>query len=263
MSLDTVLWLSGCLAEAAVIGLLLKSRVWRAFPLFFSYSVWSLVESAGGFAILHFYSPSSRIYVTSYFIELIADSVLMFGVLFELGWSALRPLRASLSYRAFILVGLIILAVGAATWPFTAVPGEAYLFRELIALMRLQQTFSAVSVVMFLLLAAGSQLLSISWRDRELQIATGLGFYSLAGLVASMLHTHQAMMKLYNRLDEFVVACYLASLVYWIVSFAQQEEQRREFTPQMQSMLLAVAGAARATRASLADSNASQQRNIE
>lgn len=262
MSLDTVLWLSGCVAEAAVIGLLLKSRVWRSFPLFFSYSVWSLVESVGGFAILHFYTFYSRIYLTSYFVEVLLDSALTFGVLFELGWSVLRPLRASLSRRALVVVALIILVVGAAIWPVTTVPNVPYFSRELIALMRLQQTFSAVSVLMFLLLTAGSQLLSLSWRDREIQIATGLGFYSLVTLVVAMLHTHQALFGMYRRLDELVIACYLGSLTYWIVSFAQKEEQRREFTPQMQSMLLAVAGAARATRVAL-DSSAGHPRNSE
>ena len=43
---------------------------------------------------------------------------------------------------------------------------------------QLQHTVSILRILFFLVLAGGSQLLSIGWRDRELQVATGLGFYS-------------------------------------------------------------------------------------
>ena len=46
----------------------------------------------------------------------------------------------------------------------------------------------------------------------------------------------------------------LFSLVYWIVSFAQREQERHEFTPQMQNFLLAMTGATRSARVALANS---------
>jgi hypothetical protein len=42
-------------------------------------------------------------------------------------------------------------------------------------------------------------------------------------------------------------------MFYWILSFSQKEEERREFSPQMQSLLLAVAGNARTTRMVLSE----------
>jgi hypothetical protein len=51
-----------------------------------------------------------------------------------------------------------------------------------------------------------------------------------------------------------VTASYLFSLLYWVFSFAQQEAERHEFTPQMQTFLLAVAGAAKSSRINLVDS---------
>jgi hypothetical protein len=50
------------------------------------------------------------------------------------------------------------------------------------------------------------------------------------------------------------MASYLCSLLYWVYSFSQREEERQEFTPQMRSFLLAVTGVARSTRVALADS---------
>ncbi len=49
----------------------------------------------------------------------------------------------------------------------------------------------------------------------------------------------------YHMLDQMVSASYVCSMDYWIVSFAQKVPERREFTPQMQNFLLALAGNAR------------------
>lgn len=258
MNLDTILWTLGSVAEAAVIALLLYRRVWRTFPAFFLYSVWSLLGSVTDYVVFRSYRSG---YITAYLTVMVLDSCFLFGVFLELAWSTLRPVRASLPRGAFLAVGFIILAAGGVLWPFTTVPGAAHLSKEFDVLLRLQQTSSILSVVIFLALAGFSQLLSIGWRNRELQIATGLGIYSLVSVTVSVLHTHPSMRAQYNLLDEFVVASYLCSLLYWIVSFAQQEQERREFTPQMQSFLLAVAGSARATRSALASSTQAKPRN--
>jgi hypothetical protein len=100
-------------------------------------------------------------------------------------------------------------------------------------------------------------MLSLGWRNRELQVATGLGFYSMVSLVVAMLHTHQALGLPYSRLIQVVVVSYLCSFLYWVFCFSQKEAERREFTPQMQSLLLAVAGTARSTRIGLTDDSAS------
>ena len=85
---------------------------------------------------------------------------------------------------------------------------------------RLQQTFAILRVVVFLGLAAFSQLLSIGWRNRELQVATGLGFYSIVSLAITILHTHQVVGPQYHWLDEVGAASYLSALAYWVLSFA-------------------------------------------
>lgn len=258
MSLDTILWFSASVMEAAVIGLLLYRHVWRNFPIFITYSIWTLASSVGVYAISR--NSSSSTYLTTYLAEIIIDSILLFSVLVELAWSLLRPIRASLSLGVLVAIAALILAVGAAIWPFSTVPGTATFSRELVALLHLRQTVSVLQILVFLAFVACTQLLSIGWRDRELQIATGLGFTSLVDLAVTVLHAQPAFRLQYNHLSQLGVAAYLCSLFYWVLSFAQKEEQRREFTPQMQSMLLAVAGAARATRIGLTDSSAATER---
>jgi hypothetical protein len=210
---------------------------------------------------LHFAGLSSDKYFMSYFGATALDSILQIGVLVEVAWSVLRPLRASLSYRAPILVGLLFVVAGAAIWHFFSVHGLSVYSVAWQNLVHLEQTTTVLRILFFLLLAASSHLLSIGWRDRELQVATGLGFFSFVSVAVDMLREHQDFGPKYAHLNLVVVAAYFCSLLYWGFSFAQKEATRREFTPQMQSFLLAVAGTARSTRMTLPNPGSGKSQN--
>jgi hypothetical protein len=252
MNVDNAIWLAGTLTEVAVIGLLFYRRFWRSFPVFCVYCIWDLLSDLAEYVISQY---SAARYFQALFTITIIDSVLLFCVLVELAWSVLRPLRASLPRSAFVVVGILILVAGVAIWPFAALPGLAHATSKAgLLFTQLQQTSSILQILFFLLLAGGSQLLSIGWRDRELQVATGLGIYSIVSLTVAVLETHQTTASEYQNLVRFELATYVVCLVYWVFSFAQKEAERREFTPQMRSFLLAAAGAARTTRVALHDS---------
>jgi|SRR5579863_2152756 len=249
LSVDNLLWLAATLSEIFVIALLFKRQVWRTLPVFCSYCVWDLLSNLVVFAVGQLHPV---VWNDLYFAQTVLDSIFVFCVLVELLWSVLRPVRASLPRSALIVVGLIILIAGVAIWPFAAPPSPAHAtVREGLLLVELQHTVSILRILVFLLLAAGSQLLSMSWRDRELQVATGLGFYSIVSVAVSVLQTHQATFSQILYLNQFVVASYVCSLLYWVVSFAHKEAERKQFTPQMRNFLLAAAGAARTTRVAM------------
>ena len=250
MNLDNTLWLASFLTEATVVGLLIYRRVWKTFPVFCLYCVWLVFVDAAAYAVQRFFPAS---YFAFYFVTTIVYFALELGVLVELTWSVLRPLGALLPRKTLLVVIALILALGVAIWPFAVIPGFGNFPPQWHLLMRLEQTTSILRVVFFLVIAGCSQLLSIGWRDRELQIASGLGFYSLVGIGVAMLHTHLTTESQYRYLSQVEVAGYLCSLMYWAFSFAAKEAERREFTPQMQSFLLALAGTARTTRVNFVD----------
>jgi hypothetical protein len=210
--------------------------------VFFSYMVWSLVSDLIGFAVAQF---DPAIYYNVYSISNAIDSLFQFAVLVELLWSVLRPLRGALPKWTLLAIALLIALVGAAVWPLAAGWGLNTLSAAGRLNVHVQETVSVLRILFFLLLAGCSQLLSIGWRDRELQIATGLGFYSLVSLAVWMQHRTGPQ---YHVLDQLASASYICSLAYWVYSFSQAEAKRREFTPQMENFLLAVAGNARSTR---------------
>lgn len=250
MSLNLILWLLSAVGEAVVIGLLLYRKVWKTLPWFLVFCIWALVSDVGLYAVMHF---SPHAYLTSYFIDIALQSVLEFCVLVDVAWGIFRPYRGSLPRATPYVLGGLIAVAGIAIWPFADFSAFANFSLEWQRLGRLLQTVSILRILFFLILAGCSHLLSIGWRDRELQVATGLGFYSLVSLTVSLFHTHQTTGPQFNRLEQLLVVSYVCCLGYWVISFAQKEVERREFSPQMQGILLAVAGAARTTRVAMTD----------
>jgi hypothetical protein len=247
MDLDRTLLLGYLLSELAVIALLLYRRAWRIVPFFCVYCAWDILSNS---AVFFVQQKLPNFYLPVYLGQTAVDASLQFCVLVELAWSVLRPLRTSLPKKTLFLIAAFILILGAAVWPLSDV--NSVMSSQGHILMHLMQTVSVLRIVFFLALAGCSQLLSLSWKDRELQVATGLGIYSIVSLGVAMYHTHATTAQQNSQLYQFVIGSYICSLVYWIICFSQREAERQEFTPQMQNLLLAMAGVARADREALA-----------
>jgi hypothetical protein len=249
--LDTTLVWSGIAAQAALIALLIWRRAYKRLPLFCVYILWCLTsDSFGLFLSTHYRDLYSRYFLY----EVPLDSLLQFGVLVELSWSVLKPLQASLPRWTVPAIAALFLIAGSVAWSIAGSTLMHGLPPEWHLILRLRQTTSMMQILFFVVLAAGSHLFSISWRDRELQLATGFGFFSLASMAVSLLHAQMPQVAHYHMVDQILPGAYFLSLSYWAVSFAQKEAIRQEFTPQMRSFLLTVSGAAHAGRIAL-DSN--------
>lgn len=250
MSVDTAFWITGVVLEVAVVTLLVYRRVTRLLPVFSVYVAWSLFSDLGMFLIRRWYPQG---YLQVFIVELWIDSAVQFCVLVELTWAVLRPHRAILPKATVYVLAIVILLVGAALWPIAGRVVPQGPGPEWHLLMRLQQTFSTLRILVFLVLAAGSQMLALGWRNRELQVATGLGFYSLVSLGVAMVKTHHLSIAAYQNADRLVVASGVAYLLYWTICFAQKEAPRQQFSPKMQNLLYSVATTARAGRVALED----------
>src|SRR5215831_871598 len=255
MTPDSILELVSAVVQTGVLALLVIRRVYRTLPLFFSYVIWLLLLQGVNLSLSRFLS-APHVYERVFLTVSIIDSAFMFCVLVELSMSVLKPIRSSLPRWTFLLIGGLLALAFMLVWPFAKPPGIDKWNPASQHIMQLDVTNSVLWIVFFLALAGLSQLLSIGWRDRELQIATGLGFFSLVSLSVTLLHMNQgaANPDQYHLLDQLVTGSYIVSMVYWVVSFTQKVPERREFTPQMQNFLLALAGQARSTRVAMTGS---------
>jgi hypothetical protein len=264
VTLDSTLSLAGLFLGAVVFGLLVFRRAWGKLPLFFIYSLWTPLSGLAE-RLVYPHNPTQYTrYFETYMVVTGVDSLLQFCVLLELAWSIFRPFRASLPRHTGWVLGGFMMITGAVIWPFASNPSFAHFPAQWKTQWELlghfTQTDALLRILLFLILAACSQLLSISWRDRELQIASGLGFYSLVAVVVGAVQSHIGTPMHYLELYRFLVGSYLVSLTYWVFSFAQKEAERREFSPQMQGLLLAVAGAARNSRIAISGSLSDKSR---
>jgi len=236
--------------EAGLILLLIRTRAFRTLPAFFLYICWCLLSDAVLFVTQ---SLPFEIYFKIYEIQMVLDAAMMFAVLVELAWSVLQPLRNSLPRRSWIAIPFLIAMAGVLIWPVAGLTMPANLAHSGEILFRLQQTFAILRVIVFFAMAGFSQLIGIGWRNRELQVATGLGFYSILSLAVTVLHTHQMVGMQYHWLDELATAGYVAAMTYWVYAFATKEAERQDFSPQMASFLLLIGGTAKSSRVALAD----------
>lgn len=250
--LDTAILFACIAGEAAAVALLLYRRIFRNLPVFCLFLAWTILSDLIMMILSRKFSAQDpHLYMRILMVEVSLDFCVQFAVLVELSWSVLRPIRHALPRRAILVITSILILAGAAIWPIAgklALQGPTHQWHNL---MQLQQAVSILRILFVLVLAGCSQLLAIGWRDRELQIATGLGFYSLMSLGAAIMHTHHLSAALYHNADQIVQISYFCTLIYWVFSFAQQEAPRHEFTPRMESFLLAVSGAARSNRMAL------------
>src|SRR5579859_5174008 len=234
MTLETTLDVATFAVQAIVIGLVYYRRIYKTLPLFSCYLIWLLLIQ-GGTAYLESRHFASDFRERFYFVASILDTTLVLCVLIELSMSVLKPIRNSLPRWTFFVMSGLLIGIFFAIWPFAKPPGLGGLLPINQHIVHLDITSSVLRILFFLAIAGSSQLLSLGWRDRELQIATGLGFYSLVSLSVTLHHMNhgastEEAKNIYHVLDEIGAGSYLVSMVYWVVSLAQKVPERREFT---------------------------------
>jgi len=242
---------SAMLGELVVLFLLVRRKIWKVLPLFSFYMLWAFLSDV----VLYYVQLkfSQGIYAKAYLYQIGPDSLLQFGVLIELAWSVLRPSKASLPRGTIYVLAFLILLTGAIIWPFANLAVPATYSKHAQLFIHFQQTVAILRVVCFLVMAGFSQILAIGWKDRELQVASGFGFYAIFSLIVAVLHSHQTEGLQYLWVDEANIASYVGTLVYWVLSFSTKEQERREFSPQMQQILVQMGGGARTSRISLSN----------
>ncbi|WP_162601091.1 hypothetical protein [Occallatibacter savannae] len=237
----------------------MRKRIYRDFPLFTAYQVWIFALAMGSTV------ASARLandaYNRLFFISSVVDALFLFVILVEMSMSVLKPVRAMLPRWTIVAVAAALGAVAVAVWRIASPPGAGKLSSMSQHIIHLDITMSVLRIAFFVTLAALSQLLCLGWRDRVVQISTGLGFFSLVSLGVTFLHMNQGvgavhLNELYHVLDRVVVCAYIASMLYWGVCFARDVRERQEFTPQMQKFIEALAQNARSTQLAMRSTDA-------
>lgn len=248
-ALYSVLYLLGALAEFVLLGMLLVRRQYRTFPIFTSYIAFNTLSDIL-VAVLSS-TTAGKTADWAAFSLLPLQYLLELGVLCEIAWHVLKPVRASLPPKAvqvFLFLMIVALAGGVVLAGHTD-PHGGGVYEKIK--FPLDLTVGMLRLILFAVTAAFAQALGIGWRNKALQLATGLCFYSGLDVLASLLQSHFGRVQ---TADHIKVAAYLLELAFFVWAFTTKDVERREFSPQMRELLITISGRAQDARAVIARS---------
>lgn len=249
LTLTNAMVAAGLILQVSLVIVTTRKGLARAYPIFVLYLALNVLEDLLGILIRGAYPDS---YVQFYFVATILDYLLQIFILWEIGKNVFRPAKGlvRLPVARFAILGLLACAVVCASFVANVRVLNSDLSREL--LVRIFLVLAILKILLFAALATFAQLLGINWKNHVLQLASGLAFFGAVSLMVELSSTHLAVGSRYRvhlvELNEFQSGAYLLTLLFWIWAFSRNEAPRKDFTPQMQEVLVTIAHSAKRTR---------------
>jgi hypothetical protein len=228
---------------------LLRKGLARLYPIFFIYLLLNLAEDPLSLT----WTGYSEGYRRFYFVVTLLDYILQLLIVFEIGKNVLRPSKRSLPFPVapVAVVGALLCALVAASFSREV---QAVGTVDLIQLsLRVTLGLAVLKLLLFAALAGFAQVLGIGWKSHVLQLASGLAFYAGVSLLIQISSSHvpvadPSYIHQIDRLMRVQTVAYISTLVFWIWAFSRNEAPRKDFTPQMQEVLVTIAQSAKRTR---------------
>jgi hypothetical protein len=233
--------LLGLLAEISLFVVLLVRRQYRSFPIFTLCIACNLLSDIG-VGILIVTAPHVGRSVSLGLLPL--QYLLDLAVLLEISWHVLRPVYTSLPRGSIgVFATAMTLAVLCGVILAYHFGNTGNKVQDIKAPMDLM--VGLLRMLIFAATAGFSQLLGIGWKNRVLQLATGLSFYSAADLIATLVERYSGDT---SGLEAIRVFAWATELFFFLWVFTTKEVRRREFSPQMEQFLVTLAGRAKLAR---------------
>ena len=229
MSLDVGLAWVQLATTSALLAILIYRGVYRRLPFFCAYLGY---EWCNGLAVMTLsYSLSTAAYLRIYLASLIFDTLLEFAVLWELGRVVLLFSRARAPRRWMLLLLLSVATL--LVWSLAAwsAPQDTSKLYQLYVHWR--QGSAILQVAILLAIAWWNRMQALHWPDEALQVAAGIGFYSIVELAVNIAHTRQSYGMAYQYLDQAAALCYLGTVSYWVLTFSSKGDKRRKIAAQI------------------------------
>jgi hypothetical protein len=256
--LDNLLWILCVAAEILLLGVLVRRRLYQTFPVFSIFILWQVISDPLLYLVLSVnHGNLGYPYLQTYYSFAVFSDLLELCVLLEIASNVLRPAKRSLSGAILysLLGAMVLIGIGAF---FIATYANTSTLQHPRTIFVMDMSSAILRLITFLLLAGFSQLLGLNWKSHVLQLATGLAFFSIVRLTAelarSRLHAGPSFYASYRAWGQFEVAGYFCTLYFWCYAFVKKEAPRKEFSPQMEKILVSISGSTKRQHAVLARS---------
>jgi hypothetical protein len=243
--LYAVLGALGFVGQFVLLVVLLARRQYKSFPVFTLYLAFNFVSDVATAALIGLYSQHAA--RTLFLASLPLQYMLELGVLLEIAWNVLKPVLTSLPKGTMrVFAGLIAGAVLCGTLLAWQVHDTGNKVDDLKGPFDI--TVGLLRMLIFAATAGFAQMLGIGWKNKVLQLATALSFYSAVDLIVSLTERHADS---YHALEPIRGAAYVLEVGFLVWAFTTKDVRRREFSPQMEQILVTLAGRVKLARTAL------------
>jgi hypothetical protein len=227
-----VLWFGHPILQAAVAAVMLRRKIIRSFPVFFSYIIAQIAIFAITYSVYR--AGSYGWFFYTYWLGQAVSVFLGFKVIHEVFLDVFRPYHTlkDLGTVLFRWAGLVMMLV-ALVVAFTTPRGQTPLSEAILTTERCVRVIQC-GLVMFLLVF--SRYLGISWRQHSFGIALGFGVYAMVELLLVALgvggigvHLSDTFVSLTN------MAIYNCAAVVWFAYFAMKSPARENISTLLKS----------------------------
>jgi hypothetical protein len=249
--IDMSLWALSAIGNVAVLCVLIYRRLYKMFPIFTAYFVYSCLSDLAYFLI---FRPLSRNgYFVAYFVVHVPELALQLGILLEVARNVLVPVKKSLPRAAMLVFGVMLISgtILALVLSIHSNPEQLTVWSQ--TFVQINFTFGLLRLIIFLAIVCFSQMLGIGWRNHVLQIATGFAGYSVVILLVELLHHFVGVSDpyRYHQHEQIRIVGWCVAIGYWSFFLAKKEAARKEFSPKMANFLISIAAVAKENRAAV------------
>ena len=227
-NLELGLWIAHPVLELGLAALMFKRKLHKAFPIFFGYIVFQVVNFAIVFPVYRYGSPLAYFY--TYWISAALSLALGFKVIHEIFLDVFRPFHTlkDLGTVLFKWAALVMLMVALVMTAASQGGSESPLTQAVIIGQRCVRVIQC-GLILFLLVF--SKYLGVSWRQHSFGIALGFGSFASVELIVLALLSgglvHSPTLSLINT------GAYGLTILTWI-GYAAAKGIARETTTSIQ-----------------------------
>jgi hypothetical protein len=234
---DLFYWTAGFVGHFILLLVLWRRHRAGEFPIFTTWIASNLARSIVLAAVAHFEGRAPYYY--TYWSLAIIDTVLQFGIVYEMYSQTFRPLGTWAKDVRGVLAWLLALSlVVAGMLTQMAKPHTGLLVQEVT--IRGNLFSSAWMSELFVGMITISVRVGLPWKAHVARISQGLGIYSLFGVVIEAGNSYFGLdrsFRAYTTLSHLRITVYLCCLLYWTLMLWKNAPDGREMSAELRHHL--------------------------
>jgi len=211
--MQLAIWILHPIVESLLAGIMIRRKLYRQFPIFFTYILSQILNFAILFPIYQRITTHYNAYFYTYWAGAAVSLAIGFKVIHEIFVEVFRPyhtlkdLGTVLFKWAALVMLLVALVVAASSPASTRLPVT-------LAVVTVERCVRVIQCGLILFLLVFSRYLGVSWRQQSFGIALGFGGFAAVELGAVALYSGGQIHP--DTQNTLVTTAYLFSIVTWI-----------------------------------------------